>query len=87
MDPVQALDNSDTKVLFVGLRRSYARDCHCMFEPLQTVRCVFMAAMTETDPLPQELVAAVSSFPTKMDNIGGNLDAWLPDPIEEQAVE
>ena len=46
-----------------------------------------MAAMTETDPLPQELVAVVSSFPTNMDNIGGNLDARLPQPIEEQAIE
>ena len=46
-----------------------------------------MAAMTETDPLPQELVAAVSSFPTNMDNIGGNLDARLPQPIAEQAIE
>ena len=80
---MQDQKNSETKVLFVGLRRCYARDRHRMFEPLQTVRCV----MTETDPLPQELVAAVSSFPRNMDNMGGNLDAQLPQPIEEQAIE
>ena len=87
MEPVQAQDNSDTKALFVSPNKTYARDFHRIFEPLQTVRCLFQEPTTDTDPSPQEIVVAVDPLP--LNEVGGeeNLDAQLPVPNEEQGID
>ena len=87
MASVQVQDNSDTKALFVSPSETYARDFHRIFEPLQTVRCLFQEPTTDTDPSPQKIVVAVAPLPVNGvggEDIGGNLDAQLPAPIEEQ---
>ena len=90
MEPLQAQDNSDIKALFVSPSETYARDFHRIFEPLQTVRCLFQEPTTETDLSPQEIVVAVNPLPVNGvggEDIDGNLDAQLTAPIEEQGID